>query len=102
MSASHGVPMSRGGSHYIHRIDDVPITFVTPTIDEELISTVEIELIAGRNISPEIPEGGREGLDKSFRGRSNGLGVNTGRHRREGGALQHRWSRGRFSYQTTS
>lgn len=62
VSASHGVPMSRGGAHYIHEVDDVPITFVTPTIDEELISTVEIALIAGRNISKEIPKGIREGL----------------------------------------
>lgn len=57
-SASMGVPIQRGGSHYIHELEDgTNVSFVTPTIDENFLSTMEVDLVAGRNVSTTIPEG---------------------------------------------
>lgn len=62
VSAASGVPMRRGGAHFIHQVDDRQIEFVTPTIDHETIHALDIPLLAGRNISETISKGRREAL----------------------------------------
>ncbi len=62
-SSSSGVPIQRGGSHIIHELEDgTNIRFVMPTVDENFLSTMDIKLVSGRNISTELKEGVREVL----------------------------------------
>ncbi len=52
VSAAYGVPMQRANAHYIHHTEDgKSIEFVSPTIDSELINVLDLQLLAGQNIT---------------------------------------------------
>lgn len=66
-TAGYALPgqMPFQGARFIHQpegADGPKITFITPVIDADFLETMEVPLIAGRNIADKKPESGPESL----------------------------------------